>query len=55
MRARPRRNANSGGTLGVGVLGSAVLDTVGALFWFDVLNRLGSLRNNGTKPEPPRR
>jgi hypothetical protein len=27
----------------------------GAPFWFDVLNRLGSLRNNGSKPKPVRR
>ena len=39
----------------LGLAFTAVAAAFGAPFWFDVLNRLGSLRNSGTKPQPPRR
>jgi hypothetical protein len=39
----------------LGLAFTAVAAAFGAPFWFDVLNRLGSLRNNGTKPQPLRR
>jgi hypothetical protein len=39
----------------LGLALTAVAAAFGAPFWFDVLNRLGSLRNNGTKPKPARR
>ncbi|MCH6169902.1 hypothetical protein [Pseudonocardia alaniniphila] len=39
----------------LGLAFTAVAAAFGAPFWFDVLNRLGSLRNNGTKPKPARR
>jgi hypothetical protein len=39
----------------LGLALTAVAAAFGAPFWFDVLNRLGSLRNNGTKPNPARR
>lgn len=37
---------------GLGWLLTAGAITMGAPFWFDALNRLGSLRNAGGKPEP---
>jgi hypothetical protein len=39
----------------LGLAFTAVAAAFGAPFWFDVLNRLGSLRNSGTKPQSARR
>jgi hypothetical protein len=50
--SRPDRPAGPGGWL-LKILGlavTAIAATLGAPFWFDVLNRLGSLRNAGRPP-----